>query len=79
MAHSRAANIPNAPTTTTTPTDLERDGDKITSGQTNRIVLSLIDHQVNLAALAAQFDSWPIPGLKQSIVVNGETVIYFWP
>ncbi len=68
-----------APTTTKVRSIWSEVANKITSGQTNRIVLNLSDNQVELAILKAQFDAWPISGLKQIIVVKGDSVIYFWP
>ena len=68
-----------APTTTKVRSIWSEVENKITSGQTNRVVLNLSDNKVELAALKTQFDKWPIAGLKQIIVVKGEVVVYLWP
>ena len=53
--------------------------EKIEDGQAYRIVLNLDDSPVTLEALRRQFKDWPMPGLKEVIVVQGGRVIPFWP
>ncbi|MBI1930891.1 hypothetical protein HYR99_42420 [Candidatus Poribacteria bacterium] len=53
--------------------------DKVAKGQANRIILNLDDSTVTLADLRQQFHDWPMPGLKEVIVVRDGRVIPFWP
>ena len=53
--------------------------DKILDEQADRIVLNLDDSPVTLQVLKRQFNDWPMPGLKEVIVVRGGTIIPFWP
>ncbi|QRK12959.1 hypothetical protein JQX13_24750 [Archangium violaceum] len=52
---------------------------KVEPGQADRIVLNLDDSGVSLDALKQQFKDWPIPGLKEVIVVRGGKVIPLFP
>jgi hypothetical protein len=51
-------------------------GRKVARGQTDRIVLNLSDSHITLHDAATQFSSWPIPGLKELIVVHGDHVVH---
>jgi len=53
--------------------------EKVAREQANRIILNLDDSSVTLQDLKRQFDDWPMPGLKEVIVVRGGRVIPFWP
>ena len=53
--------------------------EKVAREQANRIILNLDDSSVTLPDLKRQFDDWPMPGLKEVIVVRGGRVIPFWP
>ncbi|WP_202804463.1 CdiA C-terminal domain-containing protein [Baaleninema simplex] len=53
--------------------------EKVTSGQTERIILNLNDNNLSLNALEKQFSEWEIPGLKEVIIVQNGNVIPFWP
>ncbi|MEU8130410.1 hypothetical protein ACLQ3F_21840 [Micromonospora sp. DT15] len=44
--------------------------DKITSEQTQRVVVNLHDWSGDLPALQRQFDDWPIAGLKELVAVT---------
>lgn len=43
---------------------------KVTTAQTQRVVLNLHDWRGDLAALQRQFDTWPVPGLKELAAVT---------
>jgi hypothetical protein len=47
--------------------------------QADRIVLHLDDTNVDLGALRKQFQDWPMPGLKEVIVILRGEVLPFWP
>jgi hypothetical protein len=53
--------------------------EKIDTGQAERIVLNLEDSAVDLNKLKKQFNDWPMPGLKEVIVVKNGQIIPFWP
>lgn len=53
--------------------------DKIITHQADRIILNLDDSSVDLDKLRKQFHDWPMPGLKELIVVKDGKVIPFWP
>jgi len=53
--------------------------EKIVAEQAGRIILNLDDSDVTLANLKQQFNDWPMPGLKEVIVVRSGRVIPFWP
>ncbi|WP_157601307.1 hypothetical protein [Stigmatella aurantiaca] len=43
-------------------------------------VLGLRDSSVDLSALKMQFDAWPMPNLKEVLVISPEgTIVPFWP
>ncbi|MEV4274892.1 hypothetical protein [Actinoplanes xinjiangensis] len=44
--------------------------DKVSKGQTQRVVVNLEDWRGDLGALQRQFDDWPIPGLKELKVIT---------
>jgi filamentous hemagglutinin len=44
--------------------------DKVTSGQASNIVVNLSDSSATPAALQTQLANYPVPGLKQVIVVD---------
>lgn len=52
---------------------------KVATGQADRIVLNLDDSAVSLDALRKQMTDYPIPGLKEMIIVKDGTVIPFFP
>jgi len=52
---------------------------KVEPGQAERIVLNLDDSSVALDAMRTQLKDWPIPGLKEVIVVRGGNVILLFP
>jgi len=43
---------------------------KVTSGQTNRLILNLDDSKVSLDALRSQFNDYPIEGLEEVLIVR---------
>ena len=50
------------------------------SMQADRIVLNLRDSGVDLSALLRQFRDWPMPNLREVLVVTREgTIISLWP
>lgn len=50
------------------------------SMQADRIVLNLRDSGVDLAALKRQFTEWPMPNLKEVLVISREGgIVLFWP
>jgi hypothetical protein len=53
--------------------------EKVRPGQADRIVINLDDSAVDLEALRRQFRDYPMPGLKEAIVVRGGRVIRLWP
>ncbi|WP_225727124.1 MULTISPECIES: hypothetical protein [unclassified Nocardia] len=44
--------------------------EKVSSGQTERVVLNLADSNVDLAVMKAQLKDWPIQGLKEVLVID---------
>ncbi|SDM25741.1 CdiA C-terminal domain-containing protein [Allokutzneria albata] len=53
---------------------------KIEEEQTDRIVLNLRDTPVELVAIKTQLTDWPIPGLREVIMIDkNDTVIDFFP
>jgi hypothetical protein len=54
-------------------------GKVVDKQQADRIILNLTDSRVTMDALRRQFADWPIEGLKEIIIVKGETVIPFFP
>jgi contact-dependent growth inhibition (CDI) system CdiA-like toxin len=53
---------------------------KVDEGQADRIVLNLADSPVALGKLSAQLHDWPIAGLKEVIVIDGQgNVLHFYP
>lgn len=53
---------------------------KVDEGQADRIVLNLTDSSVDPGKLSAQLHDWPIEGLKEGIVIDGQgNVIDFYP
>jgi hypothetical protein len=54
------------------------DKKKIRKGQTQRVVLSLRDWGGDLDALRVQFADWPVPGLKELVVVTGDGRVLHW-
>jgi hypothetical protein len=69
-----------APTTTNIRNIADRIGDKVADGQADRIVLNLADSPVSLEKLSAQLHDWPIEGLKEVKVIDGQgNVIDFYP
>lgn len=53
---------------------------KIVKQQAHRIVLNLADSPVDLGTLTAQLHDWPIAGLKEIIVIDGQgNVRHFYP
>jgi hypothetical protein len=52
---------------------------KVEPGQVDRIVLNLSDSSVTLEAMSAQFKAWPVPGLKEVIVVKQGQVLLLFP
>ncbi|AGC41588.1 Annexin repeat-containing protein [Myxococcus stipitatus DSM 14675] len=48
--------------------------------QADRIVLNLRDSGVDLVALKRQFSAWPMPNLREVIVITREgSIVPFWP
>ena len=48
--------------------------------QADRIVLNLRDSHVDMSALAKQFTDWPMPNLKEVLVITRDgKVVSFWP
>ncbi|MEO3747466.1 hypothetical protein [Plantactinospora sp. B5E13] len=43
---------------------------KVSSAQTQRVVLNLHDWRGDLDDLRRQFDTWPVPGLKELVAVT---------
>jgi hypothetical protein len=62
-----------------TQIDSEKVNPTRTVRQTDRIVLHLDDSNVDLGALRKQFQDWPMPGLKEVIVIRHGQVIHLWP
>jgi hypothetical protein len=53
---------------------------KVDAGQTDRVVLNLGDSDADLGALRSQFQSWPMNGLKEVMVVDrAGNVIHLYP
>lgn len=52
---------------------------KVATGQANRIVLNLDDSKVTMEAMRKQLEDYPIPGLKEMIIVKDGQVIPFFP
>ena len=52
---------------------------KVNSGQADRIVLNLEDSSVSIDALRRQFHDWPMPGLREVIVIRDGSVSHLWP
>ena len=52
---------------------------KLKKGQTERIVLNLIDSDVSLNALTKQLVDYPILGLKEILIIKDNTIIKFFP
>jgi hypothetical protein len=52
---------------------------KVKPEQADRIILNLDDSSVTLDAMKAQLKDWPIPGLKEVIVVKGGRVLLLFP
>lgn len=51
-----------------------------TSRQADRIVLDLRDSPVNLKALSQQFSDWPMPNLREVLIVSKDgKIVPFWP
>ncbi|MGI5147237.1 hypothetical protein ACQEVC_12795 [Plantactinospora sp. CA-294935] len=50
--------------------------DKVTSQQTQRVVLNLKDWRGDVGTLQKQFDDWPIPNLKEvaAVTPSGATI-----
>jgi hypothetical protein len=53
--------------------------EKVEEEQADRIVLNLDDSPITLEALRQQLNDWPMPDLKEVIVLRGGRVISFWP
>jgi hypothetical protein len=53
--------------------------DKVDAAQADRIVLNLNNSNVDMGRLKDQFNNWPMPGLKEVIVVKGQSAIPFFP
>ena len=53
--------------------------EKIAAGGVDRIILNLDGSVVDLDKLRKQFHDWPMPGLKELIVIKDGKVIPFWP
>jgi Contact-dependent growth inhibition CdiA C-terminal domain len=69
-----------APTTTNIRSIADKIGRKVVAGQADRIVLNLSDSPVDLEKLSAQLRDWPIEGLKEIKVIDGQgNVIDFYP
>ncbi|MFG1780575.1 hypothetical protein ACGFIG_29610 [Micromonospora sp. NPDC049048] len=43
---------------------------KVADAQTQRVVVNLQDWRGDLAALRKQFDDWPVPALKELVVIT---------
>ncbi|MBO4255392.1 hypothetical protein GRC12_16135 [Streptomyces griseorubiginosus] len=53
---------------------------KVDAGQTDRVVLNLGDSDADLGALRSQFQSWPMNGLKEVMVIDREgNVVHLYP
>ncbi|WP_329456341.1 WXG100-like domain-containing protein [Streptomyces sp. NBC_01497] len=53
---------------------------KVEKGQTDRIVLNLKDSAVDMAKMRSQLQDWPIDGLKEVLVIDGDgNVVNFYP
>ncbi|MFJ3706824.1 putative T7SS-secreted protein [Streptomyces sp. NPDC090053] len=53
---------------------------KVDSGQTQRVVLNLGDSSADLGALRSQFHDWPVGGLEEVTVIDGEgNIIHLYP
>lgn len=52
---------------------------KVESGQADRIVLNLDDSSVSLDAMRQQITDYPVPGLREIIIVKDRSVVPFFP
>lgn len=53
---------------------------KVDSGQTERVVLNLGDSDADLGALRSQFQSWPMNGLKEVMVIDrAGNIVHLYP
>ncbi|MCP3803944.1 hypothetical protein NLX83_32215 [Allokutzneria sp. A3M-2-11 16] len=53
---------------------------KVAKKQADRIVLNVHDSAIDLATMRSQLTDWPIPGLREVIVIDkNDTVIDFFP
>jgi hypothetical protein len=69
-----------APNTSNARNIADRIEEKVTNDQADRIVLNLSDSSVDLAKMSAQLHDWPIEGLKEVKVIDGQgNVIDFYP
>jgi hypothetical protein len=68
------------PKVSTSPRNVwsEVDKKKVRKGQTQRVVLSLRDWGGDPDVLRAQFTDWPVPGLKELVVVTGDGRVLHW-
>ncbi|NCT91844.1 hypothetical protein GXB85_12900 [Cellulomonas sp. APG4] len=51
---------------------------KIARGQAPRVVLVLDDSPLSFEAVADQFGTWPMPGLKELIILRNGEILPFW-
>jgi hypothetical protein len=56
----------------------EVDKKKVRRGQTQRVVVNLRDWGGDLDTLRAQFADWPVPGLKELVVVTADGRVLHW-
>ena len=68
-----------APVTSKPRNIWDRMREKVDDGQTDRIVLNLDDSAVDRAALEKQLSDWPIPGLKEIIVIDHGNIKHIVP
>lgn len=48
---------------------------KVEKGQTNNVVISLRDSDVQEEALRRQFEEWPIEGLREVIIIRRDSTV----
>lgn len=52
---------------------------KVRAGQTDRVVLNLSDSDVRIGTLRDQFARWPVPGLRELLVIRYGEVRRLFP
>lgn len=54
--------------------------EKVSGGQADRIVLNLSDSPVGAGALSDRLQRWPIRGLKEVVVIDGDgNIVHLYP